>query len=95
MPATLSGLFCLTSLASSKSCFSVNNCPFTLEWSLSADFLSTDDDQTQTEASKRYIKVLQKLLAGAHTCEHQVSVLLNLTLKDTKNVSVLPTDVLN
>ena len=60
-----------------------------------ADFLSTDDDQTQTEASKRYIKVLQKLPAGAHTCEHQVSVLLHLTLKDTKNVSVLPTDVLN
>jgi hypothetical protein len=51
------------------------------------DFLSTDDGQAQTEASKRYIKVFQKLPAGAHTCEHQVSVLLNVTLKDSKNLN--------
>lgn len=51
------------------------------------DFLSTNDNQNQSESEKKYIKVFQKLPKGENTkvCEHQVSMLLSLTLKDTKN----------
>ncbi len=53
------------------------------------DFLSTNTDLVTIPAEKKYIKVFQKLPAGSDqtVCEHQVQVLLNLTLKDSKNLN--------
>jgi len=53
------------------------------------DFMTTNTAQATIAAEKKYIKVFQKLPAGdANTiCEHQVQVLLNLTLKDSKNLN--------
>lgn len=62
------------------------------------DFRSTNGDTTLVDGAKKYIKVFQKLpamgLAGTaaapnplhgHVCEHQVQIMLSLTLKDSKN----------
>jgi len=58
------------------------------------DFYSTNDNVGIVSREKRYIKVFQKLppntaAAGepAKVCEHQVQVLLSLTLKDSKNLN--------
>lgn len=53
------------------------------------DFMTTNSAQATIPAEKKYIKVFQKLPAGSDqtVCEHQVQVLLNLTLKDSKNLN--------
>lgn len=53
------------------------------------DFMTTNEAQATIPAEKKYIKVFQKLPAGDvnTVCEHQVQVLLNLTLKDSKNLN--------
>ena len=54
------------------------------------DWFSTADNQNMDASAKRYIKVFQKLPTSAGvaaTCEHQVQVLLSLSLKDSKNLN--------
>jgi hypothetical protein len=54
------------------------------------DFLGTGAVQ-QIEGERRYIKIFQKLpkdtSATPAICEHQVSVMINATLKDSKNLN--------
>lgn len=53
------------------------------------DYLGTGAEQ-QIPSERRYIKVFQKLpkdAAETAKCEHQVSVLVNCTLKDSKNLN--------
>jgi hypothetical protein len=56
------------------------------------DYLSTSTSENQVPAEKRYIKVFQKIPKGEnatlnHVCEHQIQVMLSLTLKDSKNIT--------
>jgi hypothetical protein len=53
------------------------------------DYLSTAGNQNQDDGEKRYIKVFQKIPANAQggKCEHQIQVMLSLTLKDSKNIT--------
>lgn len=63
-------------------------CTYTIKTSgQERDFLSTDAGSTQIDGEKKYIKVFQKIPAGAGVAEHQVSMLLSLTLKDSKNLN--------
>lgn len=53
------------------------------------DFYSTNDNQDMSASEKKYLKIFQKLpaeVAAGDTCEHQIQVLLSLTLKDSKNI---------
>lgn len=51
------------------------------------DFRSTNDNTTLVEGAKKYLKVFQKIPAGTGNCEHQIQVMLSLTLKDSKNLN--------
>jgi hypothetical protein len=56
------------------------------------DYRSTNDSSTLVSGEKKYLKVFQKLPKGEgdfanKTCEHQVQVMLSLTLKDSKNLN--------
>lgn len=53
------------------------------------DWFSTKDNQNLTPSEVIYLKVFQKLAAGAATtiAEHQVSIMFNLALKDTQNLN--------
>jgi hypothetical protein len=56
------------------------------------DYISTSPGVDQVPQAKRYIKVFQKLptqaqAGGATKTEHQVQVMLSLTLKDSRNTS--------
>lgn len=51
------------------------------------DFQSTGTNNTLVEGAKKYLKVFQKIPAGTGNCEHQIQVMLSLTLKDSKNLN--------
>lgn len=53
------------------------------------DFFSTNTNQNMSASELTHLKVFQKLPAGltTHICEHQVTVMFNLTMKDTQNLN--------
>jgi len=53
------------------------------------DFYSTNGNQNMTDSEKKYLKVFQKLPAQTNAgdiCEHQIQLMLSLSLKDSKNI---------
>lgn len=51
------------------------------------DYRNTATAQVLTDGEKKYLKVFQKLPSGSGNCEHQIQVMLSLTLKDSKNLN--------